>query len=160
FTYTPTAGYGGADSFQYQVSDGAASATATVSLNVHLPVTHSWTGNGPDDLASDPANWDDNTAPAAGDSLYFGGNGKTAVLDAALPDELANITIAASFSGSVEVAGNVTISGTLQQVRRCWTGWSRSAAGRAWRRCGSGSGGCVRRSWPTCCGGSRSRGVS
>ena len=35
FTYTPTTGYVGSDSFTYAVSDGAASANATVTLNVH-----------------------------------------------------------------------------------------------------------------------------
>jgi VCBS repeat-containing protein len=35
FTYTPNTGYTGTDSFQYTVSDGALTATATVTLSVH-----------------------------------------------------------------------------------------------------------------------------
>ena len=36
-TYTPTAGYAGADSFTVQVSDGTASATRTISVTVSAP---------------------------------------------------------------------------------------------------------------------------
>jgi VCBS repeat-containing protein len=39
FSYTPNSGYTGSDSFQYKVSDGALSSTATVSLTVHATDT-------------------------------------------------------------------------------------------------------------------------
>lgn len=37
FTYTPNAGFDGTDSFQYRVTDGALSDTATVTLNIAPP---------------------------------------------------------------------------------------------------------------------------
>ena len=37
FTYTPTAGYTGPDTFTYQVTDGTATATGTVTINVTNP---------------------------------------------------------------------------------------------------------------------------
>jgi VCBS repeat-containing protein len=35
FTYTPSAGFSGQDSFTYQASDGTQQSTATVTLNIH-----------------------------------------------------------------------------------------------------------------------------
>jgi VCBS repeat-containing protein len=40
YKYTPTAGYSGADSFTYTVTDGKATSTATVSLTVTPPPNH------------------------------------------------------------------------------------------------------------------------
>jgi fibronectin-binding autotransporter adhesin len=108
--------FSGVGSMKPRRRKSARLACEQLSDRIAPAVTHTWTGAGRDSLASDAANWADNTAPAPGDSLWFGGNTPPATLDPALTNGLANIVIDASYTGVVTTATNVTLSGTLSQA--------------------------------------------
>jgi autotransporter-associated beta strand protein len=44
------------------------------SFQISVPTTRTWSGSGPDNLWSDPANWAENIAPASGNDLFFPDN--------------------------------------------------------------------------------------
>ena len=80
-TYTPDAGYSGADSFTYTVTDGELTDTATVSLTV-APLQAIIS----DDFSGDTLNAGWSFAGAAGASVQLGANATDAYLELVTPD--------------------------------------------------------------------------
>jgi autotransporter-associated beta strand protein len=52
------------------ISTGLTGASSA-SFSIDPPTTRIWSGKGPDNLWSDPANWVENVAPTTGDDLFF-----------------------------------------------------------------------------------------
>src|SRR5262249_30252402 len=52
-------------------SSAGLAAAMSVSFPISLASTRTWSGKGPDTLWSDPANWQENVAPTAGNDLFF-----------------------------------------------------------------------------------------
>ncbi len=94
FTYTPANGLTGSDSFQYRLSDGALTATATVTLNVHAT----------------------NTAPTASNVSYTAQHDRTLTVSAAgglvgHSFDADGDLLTASLVGSTTAHGTLAING-------------------------------------------------
>jgi hypothetical protein len=81
-------------------SPGHAHGSVVVSVE-QLPTGSVWTGNGPDDLWSDGANWEAGIAPAAGDDLQFPEGAQ----------QLANVNDLGYSFGSVTIQDSYIFSG-------------------------------------------------
>ena len=113
FTYTPAAGYSGADSFRYLASDGVdTSSPVMVALSV-MPVNR-WVGAADNDW-SNPANWSQRVAPGAADDVVVARGAPRITADVGVVHSLTvtspgALTIA---GGALSVRGDSQIDGAV-----------------------------------------------
>jgi hypothetical protein len=81
------------------------------------PALCTWTGLGPDNLGSDPANWFDNQVPGAADTALFDSRAgsASALLDSGFTSTLAGLWITNLYSGTVQLSHDETITNFLSQ---------------------------------------------
>ncbi|HEX4926060.1 MAG TPA: Ig-like domain-containing protein, partial [Bdellovibrionales bacterium] len=110
-TYDPNANFLGIDTLTYQISDGTATDTATVTIKVKAP--HTWDGGGVDANWSTPANWHSNTVPTAASNVYFDetcDSNCNATIDTNAVAN--NITLDSGYAGTLTQASGATLTVT------------------------------------------------
>jgi hypothetical protein len=103
FVYTPAAGYVGADSFVYLVSDnGLESDPVTVTIAVMGP--HTWVGNGSDNDWNVAANWSSNEVPGDAHVAIFDGSVTTLGCNILASQTVGGVEVRASYAGTIQTS--------------------------------------------------------
>ncbi len=117
FTYTPTAGYTGNDSFQYTLTNAVSGSTGTVSLTVNpAPATHFAVTGFPSSVAAGVSGTVTVTAQDAGGNTVTGYTGTVAITSsdprAVLPPNATLSGGVGTFAVTLKTAGTQSITAT------------------------------------------------
>lgn len=75
-----------------------------------------WDGDGVDNNWSTAANWNHNTAPGAGDDVYFNGTStKDSVIDIGFGGVVANVNISSAYTGTIAFGRSLAVSNSFTQ---------------------------------------------
>jgi fibronectin-binding autotransporter adhesin len=92
---------------------------------IMAPATITWTGAGPDSLASDPLNWAGGVVPGPNDvAIAASGSGgsKNMVVDPAFTSTLAGLEWGPAYTGTITLEENLTITGNFSMDAGVITG--------------------------------------
>ena len=111
------------DQFQikYQFYDDSAIGTDGYAIdNVYVrcdPASASvWDGGGSTNNWSEAANWSPDGVPNGGNVLFDGSSSKDAEIDASFSNNIADLTISSGYTGTLTQAGNLLVTGNLNQL--------------------------------------------